>query len=69
MILDGLFEEYDNFITSILSWVDLYTVEEIETLVLSQEEWFEKKMLLNNQLFKLTMSRVLGHLNKIKIID
>jgi len=69
VILDGLFEEYDNFITSILSWVDLYTVEEIETLVLSQEEWFEKKMLLNNQLFKLTMSRVLGHLNKIKIID
>jgi len=38
VILDGLSEEYDNFVTSILSRVDPYTVEEIETLLLSQKE-------------------------------
>ena len=41
-ILDGLPEDYDGFVTSILSRHEPYTVEEIEALLLAQEEWFEK---------------------------
>jgi len=38
VILDGLSKEYDSFVTSILSRIDPYTVEEIEALLLSQKE-------------------------------
>jgi len=34
-ILDGLPEEYDSLVASVLSRVDRYTVEELETLLLS----------------------------------
>jgi len=34
-ILDGLPKEYDNFITSITSRLDSYTVKDIETLLLA----------------------------------
>ena len=35
VILDGLPEDYDSFVTLVLSWLDPYTVEEIEVLLLS----------------------------------
>jgi len=41
-ILDGLSEDYDGFVTAVLSRTDPYTVEEIEALLLSQEERFDK---------------------------
>lgn len=41
-ILDGLYEDYDNFVTSILTRSDPYTIEEIQALLLSQEELHEK---------------------------
>ena len=41
-ILDGLSEEYDGFITSILSRTDPYSVDDLEVLLLAQEERFEK---------------------------
>jgi len=37
-ILDGFSEEYDNFITSITLQLDPYTVEDIESLLLVQED-------------------------------
>jgi len=42
VLLDGLSEEYEAFITVVLTRVDPYTVEEIEALLLSQEERLEK---------------------------
>jgi len=50
VVLDGLPEEYDAFITSITSRLDPYTVENIEALILSQEERFEKHRSLANSL-------------------
>ena len=47
VILDGLPEEYDPFITSVLSRIDPYTVDEIEVLLLAQEERLEKHKQLN----------------------
>lgn len=41
-ILDGLTEEYGSFVTVVLSHIYPYTVEEIEALLLSQEEWLDK---------------------------
>ncbi|WVY94767.1 hypothetical protein V8G54_033855 [Vigna mungo] len=41
-ILGGLYEDYDNFVTSILTLSDAYNIEEIEALLLSQEELHEK---------------------------
>ena len=41
-ILDGLSDEYDGFITSILSRTDPYSVDDLEALLLAQEERFEK---------------------------
>jgi len=42
VILDGLPEEYDHFVTSIISRLNPYIVDEIETLLLAQEERLEK---------------------------
>jgi len=42
VLLDGLSDEYDAFITVVLAHVDLYTVEEIEALLLSQKEHLKK---------------------------
>lgn len=41
-IFDGLSEEYDPFITSVTSRIDPYTVQEIESLLMAQEERLEK---------------------------
>ena len=41
-ILDGLPEDYDRFVTIVLSRIDPYIVKEIESLLLSQEEQFDK---------------------------
>jgi len=38
VILDGLFEDYDPFVASIMSQFEPYTVNEIEALLLVQEE-------------------------------
>jgi len=48
-ILDGLPEEYDSFVTTITSRLDPYTVEDVESLLLTQEERFES----NNIFYKL----------------
>jgi len=42
VVLDDLPEEYDAFITSITSHLDLYTIENIEALLLAKEKIFEK---------------------------
>jgi len=46
--LEGLLEEFDDFITAILSSLDPYTVEEVEALLLSQEEQFDKHIVSAN---------------------
>ena len=38
VIFDGLPEEYNSFKTSLLSRIDLYTIEEMESLLISNEE-------------------------------
>jgi len=42
-ILDGLSDEYDGFITSILSRTDPYSVDDLEALLLAQEERYTKR--------------------------
>jgi len=51
-ILDRLFENYDNFVTSITSKLDLYTMEEIETLLSTQEEPLRNTKHLSKFFFK-----------------
>nr|KYP53212.1 Retrovirus-related Pol polyprotein from transposon TNT 1-94 [Cajanus cajan] len=41
-IFDGLSEEYDPFITSVLTRTEEYSVEQIESLLMAQEERLEK---------------------------
>ncbi|KAF7807392.1 Retrovirus-related Pol polyprotein from transposon TNT 1-94 [Senna tora] len=41
-ILEGLFEEYNNFVVSMTSRSDPYTVDEIELLLVAEEERIEK---------------------------
>ena len=41
-ILDGLIDEYDAFITSILIRSESYTIEEVESLIMAQEARIEK---------------------------
>nr|KYP62902.1 hypothetical protein KK1_017462 [Cajanus cajan] len=40
-IVDGLPDEYDGFVTSILSRKDPYTIKEIEALLMTQEDRLE----------------------------
>jgi len=47
-ILDGLLEEYDSFITSITSWLDPYMVHDVESLLLAQEDRFDKHKFLDS---------------------
>jgi len=47
-ILDGLSEEFDRFVTTILSCHEPYTVEEIEALLLDQEESLERHQQVNS---------------------
>jgi len=47
-ILDGLPDDYDGFVTSILSRTEPYTVEEIEALLLAHEERLEKHKQADN---------------------
>jgi len=42
VILDGLLDEFDSFVTAITSCLDSYSVVDIEALLLAQEERFEK---------------------------
>lgn len=49
-ILDGLPDDYDSFITSITSRLDPYTIDEIESLLLAQEERFDKHKRVENSL-------------------
>jgi len=55
-ILDDLMEEYDNFITSITFCLNSYTVEYIETLLLAQEDLFEKHKFLNPSLAQVNLT-------------
>jgi len=41
-ILDGLSDEYDGFITSIISRTNSYSVDDLEALLVPQEKCFEK---------------------------
>jgi len=47
-ILVGLPEEYDNFITFITSQLDPYTIQDIESLILAQEDRFDKHKFLDS---------------------
>jgi len=51
IILDGLPEEYNAFITSVTSRTDSYTVEEVEALLLAQEERLERYLNNNDLLY------------------
>lgn len=44
VILDGLPNEYDSVVTTVISKTDAYTVDEIETLLLAQEHRLENKL-------------------------
>ena len=43
VIFEGLSSDYDTFILSIESRIDPYTVDDIESLLLTQEARIEKK--------------------------
>ena len=47
--LNGLSDEYDGFITSIVSWSKPYNVGEIEALLMAQEQRLKKNK--KNELF------------------
>ena len=47
-ILDGLPDDYDGFVTSILSRTEPYTIEEIEAFLLAHEERLEKHKQADN---------------------
>jgi len=51
-ILDDLSKDYDGFITSILSHSDPYNVDELESLLLAQEERFEKNKVLQSSIIQ-----------------
>jgi len=51
-ILDGLPEDYDGFLTSIISRNDPYNVDEIEALLLAQEKRFEKHRLAQSSVIQ-----------------
>ena len=51
-IHDGLLKEYDSFITSTMLRFDPYTVEDVELLLLTQEERFEKNNISAKHLFQ-----------------
>jgi len=55
-ILDGLFDDYDAFIISIISRINPYIVEDIKALFLIQEERFEKHMLVEQHLFQANLT-------------
>ena len=55
-ILDGLQEEYDSFVTTITSQLDPYTVEDVESLLLTQEERFEKNRVTREHLLQANMA-------------
>jgi len=50
--LDGLSEEYDGFIITILSRSDPYTTDELESLLLAQEERFKKHKMLQSSIIQ-----------------
>jgi len=52
VILNGLSEEYDDFIIAVLSRSDPYTADELEFLLLAQEERFEKHKLIQNSVIQ-----------------
>jgi len=56
-ILNGLSSDYDPFVVFVLSLRDSYTVVEVETLLLVQEERLER----HNQVDPLTLSAPLLH--------
>lgn len=43
-IFDGLPDEYESVITTVISRTDSYTIDEIEALLLAQESRLEKKV-------------------------
>jgi len=45
-ILDDLLEEYNDFISSITSCLDLYIIEDIDTLLLAQKDCFKNTSFL-----------------------
>jgi len=51
-ILDGLFVDYDGFITSILSHQEPYTIDDLEALLLAQEERFERHKLAHDSILQ-----------------
>jgi len=67
VILDGLPEEYDEFITSITFRLDSYTIEDIETLLLAQEDRFEKHKFLDHSLAHVNFTSTnWGHVSSSK---
>jgi len=55
-ILDDLLDEYDGFITFVTSRINPYTVEDIEALLLTQEEHFDKHCLLDSSIVQAHLS-------------
>jgi len=51
-ILDGLSAQYDGFVTSILSCQYPYTVDDLEALLLTQEERFERHKLAQDSILQ-----------------
>ena len=51
-ILDGLFADFDGFITSVLSRSDPYSVDDLEALLLAQKAQFDKHKLSHDTLLQ-----------------
>jgi len=50
--LDGLSNDYENFIIVVTSHTNPYSVDEIEALLLTQEELFETHRATKNNVFQ-----------------
>jgi len=57
-ILDGLPEEYDSFVMSVTSQIDPYIVQDIESLLMAQEDRFDKPKFLDSSSAKVHFSSI-----------
>ena len=57
-IMDGLPDQYDDFITFVTSRIDSYIFEGIEALLLAQEKRFDKHHLLDSSIVQAHLSTV-----------
>lgn len=61
IVFDGLSHEYDSIVTSIISRTDLYSIPEIETLLMTIEERIVKHKVGNSDAFSIQPCKQIVH--------